>query len=288
MAYLAIVSLIWAFSFGLIGSTLTGVDSQVVATIRLGLALLLLAPFFRWKGLSKGDSWRLLVIGAIQFGVMYTTYIQAFKHLPSHLIALFSILTPVYVVLINDLRQKHFHPRYLVVALLSILGAAVIRYKSGEIDQVWLGFGLMQVAGLAFAFGQVAYRDWKLEKPEIKDQHCFALLYLGGFLFALIGATITTDWTSLTITPVQWQALLYLGIVASGCGFFLWNKGATRSNPGALASFNNAVVPLGVLCSLFIFGEGKNMSVDTYLRLLIGASLIALAIAFARPIAKAS
>ncbi len=33
MLYLAIVSLIWAFSFGLIGSALAGVDSYFVATL---------------------------------------------------------------------------------------------------------------------------------------------------------------------------------------------------------------------------------------------------------------
>ena len=41
MIYLAVVSLLWAFSFGLIGSALSGVDSFFVATVRLGCATLL-------------------------------------------------------------------------------------------------------------------------------------------------------------------------------------------------------------------------------------------------------
>ena len=41
MIYLALVSVIWAFSFGLIGSALSGVDSFLVATLRLGVASIL-------------------------------------------------------------------------------------------------------------------------------------------------------------------------------------------------------------------------------------------------------
>ena len=49
MLYLAIVSIIWAFSFGLIGSALAGVDSYFVATLRLGCATLLFLPWLRPK-----------------------------------------------------------------------------------------------------------------------------------------------------------------------------------------------------------------------------------------------
>lgn len=278
MRYLALVSLIWAFSFGLIGSTLKGVDPHFIAFVRLGFAVLLLAPFFRLRKLSKKDFRQLSLIGAIQFGVMYVAYIQAFQYIPSHLVALFSILTPVYVVLIHDIRQLKFHPIYLAVALLSVAGAAIIKFEGGSHSDIWTGFALMQVAGIAFAFGQVAYRDWKKAHAEMSDHEPFALLYIGGFLFALASSFIATDWHSFSVGVDQWRALVYLGLVASGSGFFLWNKGAARTNPGTLAAFNNAVVPLGVLCSLFIFGEVNELNQEQLIRLIGGAILIGLAL----------
>ncbi len=278
MPYLAAVSFIWAFSFGLIGSRLGGVDPFFVAAVRLGLAALLLLPFFRWKQLHKGDAWRLPLYGAIQFGLMYVAYIKAFQYLPSHLIALFSVLTPLYVVLINDLQRKQFSPRYLLAALLSVAGAAIIQLKGGPAASLWLGFALMQVAGLGFAYGQVAYRNWKLRRPDLKDRECFALLYLGGLAFALIISALLTDWRNLQITLPQWTALAYLGIVASGGGFFLWNKGAAKVPAGVLAAFNNAVVPLAVLCSLFFFGEAHNFEERDALSLIVGSGLIVLAV----------
>ena len=73
------------------------------------------------------------------------------------------ILTPVYVVLVHNLLKRTFSSRYLWIAMLSVLGAATIKVKSVPSGDVWIGFGLTQAAGISFAFGQVAYRDWKKE-----------------------------------------------------------------------------------------------------------------------------
>ena len=278
MIYLAVVSLIWAFSFGLIGNALSGVDSFFTSTVRLGCATLLFLPFLRAKEIVRIDRLRLVLIGAIQFGAMYACYMRAFQYLPSHLVAIFSILTPVYVVILHDLRQRTFSSRYLVAALLSVLGAAAIKAKTIPTGDFWIGFGLMQVAGIAFAYGQIAYRDWKHSNPQTNDRSVFALLAMGGTLCAGIGGFFLSDWSTLEIKPDQWKAILYLGFVASGIGFFLWNKGASKVNPGTLAAFNNAVVPLAVICSLFIFGETSSIGTENTFRLAIGSTLIGLAV----------
>ena len=274
MIYLAVVSLLWAFSFGLIGSALSGVDSFFTATIRLGCATLLFLPFLRAKEIVRIDRLRLVIIGAIQFGVMYACYMRAFQYLPSHLVAIFSILTPVYVVIIHDLRQRTFSSRYLIAALLSVLGAAAIKAKTIPTGDFWIGFGLMQAAGIAFAYGQVAYRDWKRNNPQTKDRSVFSLLAIGGTACAGIAGALLSDWSTLEVKADQWKSILYLGFVASGLGFFLWNKGAAKSSPGTLAVFNNAVVPLAVLCSLFVFGESQSIDMENGIRLALGSTLI--------------
>ena len=274
MIYLAIVSAIWAFSFGLIGNALSGVDSFFTATMRLGCATLLFLPFLRAKEIVRIDRLRLVLIGAVQFGVMYACYMRAFQYLPSHLVAIFSILTPVYVVILHDLRQRTFSSRYLVAALLSVLGAGAIKAKTIPAGDFWIGFGLMQAAGIAFAYGQVAYRDWKQSNPQTNDRSVFALLAMGGTACAGIAGALLSDWSTLEVKPDQWKAILYLGFVASGVGFFLWNKGASKSNPGTLAAFNNAVVPLAVLCSLFVFGESQSINPENGIRLALGSALI--------------
>jgi drug/metabolite transporter (DMT)-like permease len=278
MLYLALVSVIWAFSFGLIGSALSGVDSFLVATLRLGAASILFLPFLRLKDIGSIDRFRLIIYGAIQFGLMYACYMRAYQFIPSHLVAIFSILTPVYVVLIHDLRRRTFSKHYLWIAILSVLGAASIKAKTVPSGDIWMGFGLMQAAGIAFAFGQVAYRDWKRANPQVPDRSVFALLSLGGVFSVGCFSLMLTDFQAVELTTDHWKAILYLGCVASGLGFFLWNKGASVSNPGTLAAFNNAVVPLAVLFSLFIFGEADSLDTESLVRLVLGAGLIGTAL----------
>ena len=96
MGILFIVSLIWAFSFGLIKDRLAGLDANFVAAARLLISLLVFLPFLRTRGLSRKLSLRLLAIGALQYGVMYITYIAAFNFLKAYEVALFTIFTPIY------------------------------------------------------------------------------------------------------------------------------------------------------------------------------------------------
>ncbi len=288
MIYLAVVSIIWAFSFGLIGSSLAGLDSFLVATLRLGIASVAFLFMLRIKSIGLIDHARLVLIGAIQFGVMYGCYMKAFQYLPSHIVAIFSITTPVYVVLIHNVRQKSFSKKFILVALLSVVGAGIIKAQSVPSGDIWTGFSLMQVAGLSFAFGQVAYRDWKKANPQVVDRSVFGLLILGGFVSVGCFSFFLTDFSDLNISLEQWQSIVYLGIVASGLGFFLWNKGATKVNPGTLAAFNNAVVPLAVLCSLFVFREVESLSSEDLLRLILGSSFILGAVVLSKPLSHSS
>ena len=288
MIYLAVVSIIWAFSFGLIGSSLAGLDSFLVATLRLGIASVAFLFMLRIKSIGLIDHARLVLMGAIQFGVMYGCYMKAFQYLPSHIVAIFSITTPVYVVLIHNVSQKSFSKKFILVALLSVVGAGIIKAQSVPSGDIWTGFSLMQVAGLSFAFGQVAYRDWKKANPKVVDRSVFGLLILGGFVSVGCFSFFLTDFSDLNISLEQWQSIVYLGIVASGLGFFLWNKGATKVNPGTLAAFNNAVVPLAVLCSLFVFREVESLSSEDLLRLILGSSFILGAVVLSKPLSHSS
>jgi drug/metabolite transporter (DMT)-like permease len=284
MVYLVITTLIWSFSFGLIGTTLKGLEPLQIADTRLLLALLIFLPFLKLGHTSWQEKWQLTLIGAVQFGVMYTCYISAFSFLPSHLVALFSVLTPLYIVIINDLRHRCFSPWYLLASILSVIGAAVI--KMGDIDsnEIWLGFGLMQIANMAFAFGQVYYRDWKLARPYITDASVFGFLYIGASIFTILASLLISQHPPIPIsaTPTQWLVLVYLGVVASGLGFFFWNKGATQTSVGVLAAFNNAVVPLAMFASLFVFGEANGGTTQELVRLSIGSLLIVMALLIAR------
>lgn len=184
MIELLVVSVIWAFSFGIIKNSLVGVNPILISLVRLGIALMVFLPFLRLRGLPGKLVLRLSLIGAVQYGFMYLTYTSAFAYLKSYEVALFTIFTPLYVTLLHNAFQKKFNARFLAAALLSILGTAVVQGLGLLSSTSLTGFLLVQASNLCFAFGQVYYRKTMLANPKIADRRVFAILYLGGALVA--------------------------------------------------------------------------------------------------------
>ena len=91
----------------------------------------------------------------------------------------------------------------------------------------------------------------------------------------------------LSYTPQRWCALAYLGVVASGAGFYLWNTGAARVKAGELAVMNNLKSPLAVLVSIIFWKAGAIMSASDWAFLAAGAALIAASAAAARRLPSA-
>lgn len=271
MLLLFVVSLVWAFSFGLIKGRLSGLDSTIVAVLRLALALLIFLPFFRPRNLPLRVQLRLALIGAVEFGVMYLLYLRAFKYLQAFEVALFTITTPIFVSLIDAGWKRRMVARYMLSALLSVAGAGVIVWQHPVTRETLSGIILVQASNLCFAIGQLAWRHARASIPTAKsDASIFALPYAGALLTAVVWSLFATQWTALSLTQSQLITIVYLGLLASGLCFFWWNIGAARVNPGTLAVFNNAKIPLAVACSLLFFGEHTDV-----LRLVAGGLLMA-------------
>ncbi len=278
MLHLVAASILWSFSFGLIKHFLVTVDAELVAAIRLLLSFLVFAPFLRRQDTPEVPVPTLLAIGALQFGVMYIAYIRSYRYLAGHEVAILTVLTPLYVTLIHDAWDKRFHAAAALAAAVAVVGAGIIVYRAPDLGAATLGVVLHQVSSASFATGQVWYRRllrrmWHAgARPS--EASLFAWLYLGGFLVALVGAAFTVDVDKVHLTGTQVAVLLYLGILPSGLGFFLWNTGAARVRPGTLAAMNNLKIPLAVAVALLVFGETADP-----VRLVIGGLVIAGAVA---------
>ena len=100
MIYLVAITILWAFSFSLIGTYLAGqVDAYFSVLTRVTLAAAVFLPFIRRVPLSLAA--KLMVLGAIQLGCMYVFYYQSFLLLTVPEVLIFTILTP-------DLCHPHF------------------------------------------------------------------------------------------------------------------------------------------------------------------------------------
>lgn len=283
VAYLVFVSFVWALSFGLIKDRLVGLDSNAVAAVRLLLSGLVFAPWLRRRGIAVSEILKWAAIGAVQFGAMYVLYLRAFQYLAAHEIAMFTIFTPLYVILFDAIWLRKLRLRHWFAALCSVLAAAALLWDRLNSGVVIHGFLLMQASNLCFAVGQLAYKRLRSERSaHVTDPQRFAWLYVGAMLVALIGSVglnssgdldLLNAWRGFAPRLDQWLVLVYLGVFASGICFFLWNLGALKVNAGTLAVFNNAKIPLAVICSIVFFHEKAD-----FLRLFVSLTFMAVAL----------
>jgi carboxylate/amino acid/amine transporter len=268
MRYLFAVTLLWAFSFSLIGVYLAGqVDAWFSVLMRIALATLVFLPFLKLTQTPKPLAIKLMLIGAIQLGVMYSFYYHSFLYLSVPEVLLFTVMTPIYITLLNDAIERHFNPRFFLAAIIAVAGALAIRYESINSDFL-IGLFLVQAANICFATGQVGYKRL-MTNSALEHKTVFGWFFIGALIVAIVCFILFGNTNKLPSTSTQWAVLIYLGIIASGLGYFGWNKGATLVNVGTLAVMNNLLIPAGITVNVLIW----NRDADIF-RLSIGAGII--------------
>ncbi|MFY8351008.1 carboxylate/amino acid/amine transporter [Pseudoalteromonas sp. SSM20] len=272
MNYLISVTLLWAFSFSLIGVYLAGqVDAWFSVLMRVALATCVFLPFLKLLSTPKDIALKLMGIGAIQLGVMYSFYYHSFLYLSVPEVLLFTVMTPLYITLLNDLLEKRFNAQFLLVAVIAIFGAIAIRYEGIDGDFL-LGLLLVQGANLCFASGQVFYKRLMSEQT-LEHKTVFGWFFIGALVVAVSCYVLFGNPDKLPTTATQWGVLTYLGLIASGLGYFAWNKGAVEVNVGALAVMNNLLIPAGIIVNVVIWNRDADL-----VRLGIGGAIIVFAL----------
>lgn len=253
MTDLVLASVLWSLSFGLIKTYLSSMNPVWVALIRLGLSFLLFVPFLRFPAgkICAG----LMALGSLQFGLMYCLYIASYRYLAAHEVALLTISTPLMVVFFDALLERRWSKTYFGAACCAVLGTGVLVFHGQDWEMTLRGVLLLTGANACFAAGQLGYRKVK-PKSSLSDCAAMAWMYLGAVLVPFVslafdgGASVTLP---TAIGP--WLALLYLGLIPSGLGFFLWNRGVGKVNSGCVAVMNNLKIPLATVAAWLIFSE---------------------------------
>ena len=274
MNYLIIATVCFSLSFGLIKSQLAGVSPDMVVALRLILAALIFLPFFKKSGGKKHLAAAL--IGIIQFGLMYIFFLRAFKYLQGNEIVLLTTSTPILVAICSSFFWQRFKWSYLICIIFSIIGAIIVIWDNVSFNFLLKGVLLMELSNFCFALGQVLWREYIGGSDIItntphpnpppqggREQHDSQLMtsaYFAAAIFVLPLAIINTDFATFALTTTQWLSILYLGIIPTGIGFWLWNKGAKLVNSTTLAIMNNLKIPMGILFALVIFHERINLA----------------------------
>ena len=259
MLYLIIVSILWSFSFGIIKFGLTGVDSIFISFFRSLIAFIFFSSLTLYNIKKFSFDTKLIIIGAIQFGLMYVFYIQSYQYLPAYLIATFTITTPIFVILFSQaLMKESFSKNGILSVILVLIGSLMMRFNLANPLDYWFGFILIQCANMFFASGQIMFKKWHTENSDKDIVHNFSQMFFGATIVTSLFYFQTMDVKNI-LSTTNLLSLIFLGICSTGIGFLLWNIGATKVSNTRLAIMNNVVIPLAVLNSFFIFGEDINI-----------------------------
>ncbi|WP_252272311.1 carboxylate/amino acid/amine transporter [Pseudomonas subflava] len=275
MPYLLVVTALWAFSFSLIGEYLAGrVDSDFAVLARVLIAALVFLPFTVWRGLPRRMLAGFWLAGALQFGITYLCLYRSFQVLTVPEVLLFTVLTPIYVTLLDDALARRFSPWALLAALVAVGGGVIIRFDKLEGDYL-LGFVLLQIANATFAAGQVLCRRLLLHYRPTQPLHrFFGHFFLGAMVLVLPSFLLFGNPDKLPHTAVQWGVLVWMGLFATALGLYWWVKGSTRVDAGTLAIMNELHVPAGLLVNLLIWNRDFDLP-----RLAAGGAVILAAMA---------
>ncbi len=258
MTYLILVSILWSFSFGIIKYGLPGIDSTFISLMRSLIALLFFASLTLYNFKKFIFDFKLILIGAIQFGLMYVLYIQSYQYLPAYLIATFTITTPIFIGIFSQLLQnKSFSLSGIFSILLVVLGSLMMRFNIVNPLDYWLGFFLIQCANICFAIGQIMFKKWYSKNTSVDIIYNFSQMFFGAVLITSMFSIINSTNIGM-LNTYNLFALLFLGLFSTGFGFLAWNIGATKVSNERLAIANNFVIPLAIINSFIIFQEQIN------------------------------
>jgi drug/metabolite transporter (DMT)-like permease len=142
----------------------------------------------------------------------------------------------------------------VLAASVAVCGALLVVARGLPQDDAWVGVILLQGANLCFALGMLLYPGLK-KQAGVSDTVMVGWMYWGAFLVTglavLSGGNLDLElWNSSAVLT-----LLYLGLIPTALGFYLWNRGAAVVAAGWLAVANNLKIPLAVVVSWLVFGE---------------------------------
>ena len=259
MVYLIIVSILWSFSFGIIKYGLSGVDSGFVSLMRTLIAFIFFTSLTVYNFKRFVFDLKLILIGAIQFGLMYVLYIQSYEFLPAYLVATFTITTPIFIGLSSQLIEKNnFSVKGIFAVILVVAGSLMLRFNIVNPLEYWSGFFLIQCANFCFAIGQVMFKKWSSENSTTDIMNNFSQMFFGAVLVtSLFNFSNPINFELLSTSNLL--ALLFLGLISTGFGFLAWNIGTTMVSTEKLAIMNNLIIPIAVCNSYLFFGENIDL-----------------------------
>lgn len=272
------VAIIWGLSFVAASAILTTIAPLILATIRFIIAASLFSPVIVWeyrKGNrpSIADLKELALLGLLSMSIYFWLQYTGVQHAGAGISAVLATgFTPVLTGIAGTvlLKERVTAKKGAGIAL-GLTGVALIALPKiviGSVDWLFL-LGVACLLGNAVCWSMYSTLSRRLMKRIGNPLMVTAYTTLFGLLF-LIPLSLTSDWGAVArLTTDQWLSILYLAVVCSCIGYFLWNYTLSKLEAVKATVWLYLEPVAAFIGSFALFGQ-----VPTALTLIGGAAII--------------
>jgi drug/metabolite transporter (DMT)-like permease len=233
-----VVAIIWGLSFVAARVVLTTLTPVILATVRFLIASIIYAPFiigYTTKGIKpSGNEFKeLLVLGLLSISIYFWLQYTGVQYAGAGISALLVVgLIPVLTGFAGSLLLKEsFSIKKGAGIAMGLTGVALIAIPKLFVTNVdWMFFfGVACLLGNAVCWSIYSTMSRRLIKKTGRPFMVTAWTTLFGTL-VLIPMSLTSNWTLISVvSSTQWISILYLAIVCSGGGYYLWNYALSKT-----------------------------------------------------------
>lgn len=255
-AAIAVTVVLWASAFVAIrhlGDNVSpgplALGRCVVGSLALG-ALLLLRGGARRP--TRGEWWRLVVLGVLWFGAYNVALNAAEQRVDAGTAAMLVNLGPVLIAVLSGLLLGEGFPRPLLLGLVVAFAGVVViglATSSGSADVV--GVLLCLTAAGVYAVSVVT------QKPLLASMSALQVTWTACTIGAVVSLPFAPDLVhdvrAAAPSAVGW--VVYLGLMPTAVAFTTWAYALARSSAGRLGSTTYVVPPLTILMGWLLLGE---------------------------------
>jgi drug/metabolite transporter (DMT)-like permease len=230
------VSVIWGLSFVAARMVLSTLSPVLLATLRFVIASLIFTPVILREiragyGVNLGGLRELALMGLLSVSVYFWLQYTGVKYAGAGVSALLVVgFIPILTgVTSSILVGEGLGRREAAGAFLGFLGVVLVAIPGLALDfdpLFLIGVVCLLLNAVCWASYSALSRRLmsRLDRPLLVTSYVTVLGTL-----ALLPMSATSDWGAvLRLQPVQWVSVLYLALVCSGLGYFLWNYALSR------------------------------------------------------------
>lgn len=240
------------------------VEPEALAAFRFGFGFLVLLPFALGVRWPRGRDWiGVALLGVLFFAVFFVLFNLALFYTTAARGALaLSALPLVTMALAAALGVERLSPRKTAGVLIAVAGVATA-LGTGLVqapDGAWRGDLIMAGATLCMALYSVRSRPFVARSSAMG--FLVAGMSIGAATITAIAAARGSFAVVGALAPIQWAALIYLGVFGGAAAFWLWIWALQHASPTRVtATMTVNPIVAGVLAGVLL-GEplGLNLA----------------------------